>query len=322
MYRTDASGNTNSLPTPASLGTPGYYTDGNAGSGTPATVVEADHLNAMQEEIAGPVLAAGLTLSKTNQAQLLSAIKYFSNSAIVQTVSSANLTVLTTDLYQTILVTTGASDRTITLPAAASSTNRKLKIKKVDSGAGKVIVDANASETIDGALTFNVFFQYNDVEIVCDGTSWYVLSASIDTIETAYTPVIVGCGTVTSNTGFWSRHKDKIRVNGSFKLGSVTGANATISLPTFANTIDTTKLPATQSAILGYLYRATSGSNNIPSVSTGALAISFQSGDLTTVFPSTSTISSTGFVQATGTLIGVSGDLVSYLFEVPVTQFA
>ncbi|WP_282265906.1 hypothetical protein [Stenotrophomonas sp. PS02298] len=65
MHRIDGEGATTS----------GRFTEGNPTTGVPATVVTADWLNSVQEEIAAVLTAAGLTLNKGNNAQLLQAIK-------------------------------------------------------------------------------------------------------------------------------------------------------------------------------------------------------------------------------------------------------
>ncbi len=52
----------------------GLFTDGDPAVGTPATVVTDDWLNATQEELANVVLAAGFSLSKSDNAQVLKAI--------------------------------------------------------------------------------------------------------------------------------------------------------------------------------------------------------------------------------------------------------
>lgn len=74
MFRIDNSTAAASLPTPAAAGTPGYFTDGVPGT-TAATVVPADWLNLVQEEIISAVTAAGISLSKTTRNQLLQAIQ-------------------------------------------------------------------------------------------------------------------------------------------------------------------------------------------------------------------------------------------------------
>lgn len=52
----------------------GLYTDGNPATGLPATVVQAVHVNALQEEICNTVEGAALALDKEDNTQLLQAI--------------------------------------------------------------------------------------------------------------------------------------------------------------------------------------------------------------------------------------------------------
>ena len=66
---------TNALPVPgAVVGAPGYWTNGVPGI-SPATIIDADWLNAIQEELAAVVTAAGIALDKGNNGQLLSALQ-------------------------------------------------------------------------------------------------------------------------------------------------------------------------------------------------------------------------------------------------------
>jgi len=95
----------------------------------------------------------------------------------IKAVASGDYTVLDDDGFRHVHVTTGASDRTITLPTASDNTDRMLVIKKVDSGAGKVIVDGEGAETIDAWTTAYLAEQYDNITIVCDGTGWHVLHA-------------------------------------------------------------------------------------------------------------------------------------------------
>lgn len=70
-------------------------------------------------------------------------------------------------------VSASGANRTMTLPAAASSTNKVYIISKSDSSANTVTVDGNASETINGALTFVLTQQYQSVVLWCDGSAWF-----------------------------------------------------------------------------------------------------------------------------------------------------
>jgi len=94
-------------------------------------------------------------------------------------ISSANYTVLDNDFYSHLLVTTAASDRTITLPTAADNKGRVLTIGKADSGAGEVIIDGEGSETINGYATVRAGLQYQEVSIISTGTEWMVISGPI-----------------------------------------------------------------------------------------------------------------------------------------------
>lgn len=87
--------------------------------------------------------------------------------------ASANYPILDTDGYRYILVTTGASDRTITLPTVADNEDRVITIVKIDSDAGQVIVDGESSETIDGEANYTISDQYGSVTVKSNGSAWY-----------------------------------------------------------------------------------------------------------------------------------------------------
>lgn len=105
---------------------------------------------------------------------------------------SADYTITDSDGFEVILVTTGASTRTITLPAAANNTNRLLTVKKVDSGAGKVTISRAGSDTIDGYTSTDIGSggvssagaanQWSYMSLVSDGTNWRVVACGGDDI--------------------------------------------------------------------------------------------------------------------------------------------
>jgi len=99
----------------------------------------------------------------------------------LQTVAkSADYTVLDDDGIHTILMTTGASDKTVTLPTAAANDGRIIKVVKVDSDVGKCLIDGESTETINGSTsTKKLYHQYAYCELQCNGTGWYVTSESI-----------------------------------------------------------------------------------------------------------------------------------------------
>ena len=90
-------------------------------------------------------------------------------------VNGADLNMTDVDGHEVVEVTTGAADRTMNLPAAANNTNRKITFIKADAGAGRVLVDGNAAETISGALIQPIAAQYNTLSIQCNGTGWFIV---------------------------------------------------------------------------------------------------------------------------------------------------
>lgn len=71
------------------------------------------------------------------------------------------------------LCTAGAGGITVTLPAPA--TGKKVVIKKVDSGAGAVTISRNSTDTIDGGTTAALYYQYESMTLVSDGTNWFIV---------------------------------------------------------------------------------------------------------------------------------------------------
>ena len=100
---------------------------------------------------------------------------------------SASTTIATTDAISVVLVTTGNTNRTITLPAVAANAGRSLLIKKVDSGTGTVTITPNGG-TVDGASTNVINAQYSFAELVSDGINWHVINCTDTVTAFNYTP--------------------------------------------------------------------------------------------------------------------------------------
>ena len=102
MFRIDHATAAAVMPEAGEQGDPGYFTPGNPGTGTPATVVTADFLNAIQEEICSVIEAAGEDLDKENPNQLLAALQTMFN-----TVSFGSVQVF--DASDTFIVPAGVT---------------------------------------------------------------------------------------------------------------------------------------------------------------------------------------------------------------------
>jgi len=81
----------------------------------------------------------------------------------------------TPDEEDVILVNASAKAVTITMPEAADSEGKFYYIKKIDATANAVILNGYEAETVDGNLTVSITIQYECLQIVCDGTNWWII---------------------------------------------------------------------------------------------------------------------------------------------------
>lgn len=168
-------------------------------------------------------------------------------------VSSADYTVLDTDGYRHIDVTTGSTTRTITLPTAADNTDRLITVMKADTGTGFVTVDGEGAETINGKTTYQLFGQYDSVTLRCTGSAWLVIDSRHHWVN--YTPSNTqGFGTVSSVALQFRRNGADIEIRGDFTSGTITADEAQLSLPNSLTIASTSSNP--QPA--GFFFRAVS----------------------------------------------------------------
>jgi hypothetical protein len=92
----------------------------------------------------------------------------------VETVTGTSATLGDDDYIMLVDDDTAGSDVTITLPAAASHTGRTYYVKKLGTTAD-VIIDGNASETIDGSTSISLTSQHESVTLVSDATEWWII---------------------------------------------------------------------------------------------------------------------------------------------------
>lgn len=134
-----------------------------------------------------------------------------------------------TDSFIPCNATSGAF--TVALYPAAGNAGRRITIKKTDATLNQITVDANASETIDGALTRKLSTQYETLTLECDGSNWFVVHRRIVSEWVTYTPANTqGFGTVVSPAVWSRRNGDCLEVQGQFTTGTVSAAEARISL--------------------------------------------------------------------------------------------
>ena len=83
--------------------------------------------------------------------------------------ATSNYTVKQTDFF----VDCTGGTFTVSWPTAAAISGKQFCIK--NSGTGVITIDANGSETIDGALTFLLATQYEAILVASDGANWKVI---------------------------------------------------------------------------------------------------------------------------------------------------
>jgi len=89
---------------------------------------------------------------------------------------SGNYILTNNDGCELLLVTTGGSTATVTLPAAVSNTGRKITVQKADSGVGTLVVNRLGSDTINGSTTFTLVSQYAWETLIASGPIWNPVS--------------------------------------------------------------------------------------------------------------------------------------------------
>jgi len=92
---------------------------------------------------------------------------------------TATYTVVAGDDDYVLTMDASGGTRTFTLTAAATlGDGFVVTLKKIDSSSNAVTIDANSSETIDGALTVVLTSQYETTTLICDGSNWHTVLAS------------------------------------------------------------------------------------------------------------------------------------------------
>ena len=94
------------------------------------------------------------------------------NQFVYAKVRSLSTTQSLTNGDSIVLATAGSSNITLTLPSPTSG--KIFNIKKIDSGAGFVIISA-PSGTIDGAASKTIASQYDSLTITSDGTNFFLI---------------------------------------------------------------------------------------------------------------------------------------------------
>lgn len=165
---------------------------------------------------------------------------------------SANYPITDTDGFSVILVTTSTSTITVTLPQASTNTYRRITIKKIDTGTGKISISKHAS---DGSTVIEGAYAATDlgtgtspnvngnqgawITYVSDGTNWWVVGCGGDEQRQSGSSVSVVTSGFTSLTGGLTLTPgtfDISATSATAAVASFTGADICIATTTNSST--------------------------------------------------------------------------------------
>lgn len=196
MFQIDTDTTVNVMPAPSAVGTPGWFTGGNPGPGTPvpATNFSPDWCNIVQGELLNVLAAAGIAGDKTKLDQVATSIK-----ALIQ--GSAG----------TYYADTGAANALVITPAPAITAyaggQRFLVVPaNVNTGASTINVNALGVKTIvhpDGsALNSGDIPAAGLIEVIYQATlGKFVLMAAVSAVPTFGEITATGAGNIAIPAG-------------------------------------------------------------------------------------------------------------------------
>lgn len=139
----------------------------NAAFATSGVTFIGDDAIVVGEAPTSPVLTGEVWL----QGHLMTQLNFSTNRIKVVT----GVATYTPSLYEDILIVNLTANTTINLPEASTATSKAYYIYK-NTGAHQLIIDGYAGEYIDGVETYTITNHYECVQIVCDGSEWFVIS--------------------------------------------------------------------------------------------------------------------------------------------------
>ena len=145
MFQIDNSTAVAAIPPPAPAGSPGYFTDGNAATGVPATIVPAEFMNMLMMENLNVLAAGGITPTKGQYNQLSLAISKIVQNGAAGAASEATAGIL--KLSTTEQVIGGADNSTAVTPLKLAQKLASVLVSATESIAGFAKIATQAMTT-------------------------------------------------------------------------------------------------------------------------------------------------------------------------------
>lgn len=177
--------------------------------------------------------------------------QYSDSNFLALTASSTTYVMTTSDNGRTIVVNSAPHTQVFTLPAPVA--NFRIKIK--DGGSAQtnnITINPHASENIDGLSSVVMSFNLGWIELLSDGTNWFIIDQSANVSPWAtYTPTFTGFGTTSLVNFRWRRNRQVYEVVGNFNTGTVPATTqGSISLPSGALGLSTVPINFLATALL------------------------------------------------------------------------
>jgi hypothetical protein len=228
------------LPTAVS---PGYYTEGVAGS-VPRSIIRAWHLNALQAEIVNTIVAGGLTPSRADNTQLHQAINALVAAAITVEVTARNAAIASGIAP---LATTAALNSAIsTLEALLAADIAPLVTTTALNAA---VATINAALAVLAPLASPAFTGTPGVPTAAAGTN------TTQAASTAFVKNAVGAavdqGNVSSVTGpwwTWNPVTGEVHIRGQYNASITTEGAITVNFPINVGTFQTAQATTIQNS--------------------------------------------------------------------------
>lgn len=135
-----------------------------------------------------------------------------------------------------VLVFTGTSAASLTLPDATTVTGRTYQVKNASSNGSLLTVATTSSQTIDGITSWPLSVQNKTLILVSNGTNWYAVAESVP--GSSGTPWVLGGNNVASmqNFGTTSNYALPFITNNTERMRLSTTGNLGIGTSTFDGT--------------------------------------------------------------------------------------
>lgn len=176
MYQIDVNSAASKQPASTALGTPGFFTDGNPGTGELATVVPAEWLNTIMLELLSTLKAAGVAPKKDQFDQLSGSVKALIQQGAVAYAADTGAANAYAATYAPAPVLTEG----LVLRFKAANANSGPSTFAVNGGAAKPVINLQGKPLVRGEIAAgNSYWLQYTTTLVPTG-AWVALFTSLD----------------------------------------------------------------------------------------------------------------------------------------------